>query len=55
MISITMKYYARVDASQRVWAAAAVDGLIAKAGEKVVPGPFWRHSCGKDEGRGVWA
>jgi len=36
-ISTTMKYYAQVDASQRTRAAAAVDGLIAKAGEKVTP------------------
>jgi integrase len=33
-IATTMKYYSQVDESQRTRAAAVVDGLIAKAGEK---------------------
>ena len=33
-IATTMKYYSQVDESQRTRAAAVVDGLISKAGEK---------------------
>jgi integrase len=33
-IATTMKFYSQVDASQRTRAAAAVDGLIAKAGKE---------------------
>jgi len=36
-IATTMKYYSQVDDSQRTRAAAVVDGLISKAGEKVTP------------------
>jgi len=36
-IATTMKFYSQVDESQRTRAAAVVEGLISKAGEKVTP------------------